>query len=379
MSCFQCAGFPFQMCSENTSATSPSEIAGQEETQDNMPLVVKEFHVQLHSAELSRSFAKVGWMDPYAIVVLGDDAQESGRTQTAKGAHKKPVWESDLTVATGSMPDSVTVAVWDKNTFHKDVFCGSTTVPCAPDMGVLEKRDFILTKKDKPTGQIKITLRVVLDESSGRSQGSPDEMLVSKPSSGCLEFDSLAAWARLPSGTALAMKQGENWAAQGTGDNDEAEHKASEKKSSAPIKEGLAGPLIGKWKCVDTWGLDEFLKAQKRSYFERKMASSAKWPDWEFKVEGSEGGDKVIFMNNTMIGLLTEDIFFDKEYEYVDGQKNAWKVAATWMATDAGGTLIMERTGSVCTTKEERVVNGDKLTFTLTSGGVSWGRSFERD
>jgi len=372
---------------EEAEETESSEDAGAQAT-DETSRDIKSFDIKLHSAELSRSFAKIGWMAPYAIVVLGDSRVEAGRTPAAKHAHKKPVWNSDLHINVKHVPDSITIAVWDKNNFHRDVFCGSTTVPCAQDMGTLSQKTFTLTKKDKPTGSIKLTISVQFEDSS-------DAVIASKSGLGP-ELDVISSWADTSGaahGAAISFRQGEDWAAQGCkahGEPPSAEEHEGEKEggadvpataevpTSTPTAAGTpCAPLLGKWKCVDTWGLDDFLKAQKRSFFERKTAGAARWPDWEFKLSG----DKVIFLNSTMIGLLTEEIPLGEEYENVDGQKNVWSVMATWTPAGAsGGSLVQDRKGrkELGEVREERTVAGDKLEFKLTKEGTSWGRSFVR-
>ncbi|CAK0846903.1 unnamed protein product [Prorocentrum cordatum] len=87
--------------------------------------------------------------------------------------------------------------------------------------------------------------------------------------------------------------------------------------------------------------MENFLKAQKRSWAERKLAMSARWPDWEFKKEGEE----IVFLNFTQMGLLTERIVIGREYDSIDGQKNQWKVNASWSPTETGGCLLQERAG----------------------------------
>eukprot|EP00931_Biecheleriopsis_adriatica_P078274 TRINITY_DN51731_c0_g1_i1.p1 TRINITY_DN51731_c0_g1~~TRINITY_DN51731_c0_g1_i1.p1 ORF type:complete len:224 (+),score=40.45 TRINITY_DN51731_c0_g1_i1:44-715(+) len=138
-------------------------------------------------------------------------------------------------------------------------------------------------------------------------------------------------------------------------------------------------PILGSWKCIDTWGMDEFLKATGVSYVERKLAAGAKWPRWEFQeVQG--GGLLFINHTNNVLGDLREEISFKKDYISIDGRKNELKCSATWTKESSGSYLRTSRTGSIGTWKEERCVVGDKLKFTLThSSGVSWGRSFIRD
>merc|ERR1712238_350344 len=87
--------------------------------------------------------------------------------------------------------------------------------------------------------------------------------------------------------------------------------------------------LCTSWTCVATTGLEEFLKHSGVGVFQRKLAMAARWPAWEFTVhEGS-----VHFLNHSAMGDL----------------------------------------------HEERNVEGDTLTFSLTSSdGATWGRVFTR-
>lgn len=331
-------------------------------------LQVKELSVKLHSAELIRSFSKFGRMDPmdpYVVVWL-EGQEELHRTAPAKGTHKKPAWDAQFTIPCSEKAlDRFTVAVWDKNKFHRDVFCGSATVPCGE---TAESVDYTLKKKDKPTGQIRISIRVVREEQPSPSPVSsivPDRAPEDAP---------LVQPALVPSGNA-GGKEEQIVEREPTPPAEPDVPVAPEApQSEEPLEVERPQALLGKWRCVDTFGLEEFLKAQKVSFFERKIALGAKWPDWEFKADG----DKITFLNNTMVGLLTEQISFGCEYDSVDGQKNAWKVNASWIPSDTGGCLLQERSGEKGQFKEERTVNGDKMEFLLTRDGMSWGRKFVR-
>merc|ERR1711937_660232 len=75
--------------------------------------------------------------------------------------------------------------------------------------------------------------------------------------------------------------------------------------------------LVGKWKCVHTWGMEEFLKASGVDMWSRKFALAAKWPSWEFHQKDGA----ILFINHTAIGDLKEEIDFDKPYNFIDGKK----------------------------------------------------------
>merc|ERR1712048_1549044 len=65
--------------------------------------------------------------------------------------------------------------------------------------------------------------------------------------------------------------------------------------------------LQGKWTCVATFGLDEFLKAMNIGWIQRTAASKAPWPTWVFM----QNDDHVAFINQSAMGDLREDIIVD--------------------------------------------------------------------
>jgi hypothetical protein len=309
--------------------------------------------VALRGADLLRSFSKLGRldpMDPYAVVEFG--GKEVHRTAPSRGAHKKPAWDADFTVACGDGAQPFSVHVWDKNRFHRDVLCGTADVPCSGTAGVI---DFTLLKKGRPSGNVRLSVSEVLEEAPPAvAPVAPAPTLAPSAGDRAADQEERPPEAERPAPEAAAPEQA-------------APDQVA--PAAAPCLE-----LLGKWTCVDTWGMEDFLKAQKRSFFERKIALSARWPEWEFKKEGEE----IVFLNLTQMGLLTERIVIGREYESVDGQKNQWKVNALWAPAEAGGCLVQERAGAQGSFKEERTVNGDKLDFVLTRDGTSWGRSFVR-
>ncbi|CAJ1461950.1 unnamed protein product [Effrenium voratum] len=134
--------------------------------------------------------------------------------------------------------------------------------------------------------------------------------------------------------------------------------------------DGDVEPLLGSWLCMDTWGLEEFLKANNVNLIQRKLALSAKWPSWDF--ERTAGGLR--FVNRTMLGDLVEEVCFDREYENRDGQGNLLKCRAEWLPQKRGGCLRTSRKGDIGSWVEERSVSDDKLSFKLThSNGAKWG------
>jgi len=138
--------------------------------------------------------------------------------------------------------------------------------------------------------------------------------------------------------------------------------------------------IQGKWKCVETWGMDEFLKSMGIGKLQRMAAAKAPWPSWQF----TQDGDQITFTNKTAMGDIRETFVADgSEYTMVDGYKRNILSQATWQV-DA---LVITRSGPEGRSLEERKVTGDKLFFRLAklnengeevSGAPQWGRVFER-
>lgn len=132
----------------------------------------------------------------------------------------------------------------------------------------------------------------------------------------------------------------------------------------------------GHWKCVDTWGLDDFLKANGIGAAQRMLARNSRWPSWIFEQDG----DHIIFVNKSQLGELREDFFVGgPSYMITDG----WKQVVTCRAWWEDRVLVIERDLPQGRVREERRLDGDRLMFTLRSAndgpdGVSWGRAFKR-
>jgi len=367
------------------------------------------FSIELHGAHLSRSFAKIGWMDPYAVIAV--DSNEVARTRPDAWAHRDPKWEASFSWTSQGVPGSVTVSIWDKNRFHKDVLCGAVTVPCDVEMGHLERREFTLTKRDRPTGTVRLSLR---------AEGSCFPVRVRSRTLSGMEFDNMVNWSLNDCDTphsarsvhsAFCLREAENAApiaeadpvessceseAHGSMDSEAstatchtiirpralAESKTSATPESAiqpvlqPDSDQGVRALVGSWKCVATNGLDEFLKATGVGVFQRKIAKAAKWPRWEYNMNG----ESLVFVNHSAIGDLREDLLIGEEYAWRDGHGNAMTCIAEWRSSAMGGTLMISRSGPLGSYTEERRVTGDRLDFTLTHGsGAAWGRSFVRE
>lgn len=336
-------------------ADNPAKVEVKEFVSEKQDM--RNFTMILHGAHLNRSFAKVGWMDPYALVIV--DGKEVERTQPHKGAHKEPHWDVAHTWKAAEVPESIKVAIWDKNNFHRDVFCGSVTVPCSIDMGSQAERDFTLTKRDQPTGLLTITLKV---ENADGQDTTEENALERVPTGLGMELDGLVEFSTSRSRTTAMVQLREHDVAghEDDGDQDKVVKRPSKKMDDSGGQ--VAGPLIGSWKCVETHGLDDFLKATGVGVFQRKIANAAKWPGWEFKVVDG----KLIFINHSALGDLLETIVLGEEYDWKDGRDNAFKCMATWTNNDNGGVLLMKRTGGVGNYQEERTVTGNSLKFTLT-------------
>merc|ERR1712032_992242 len=91
-----------------------------------------------------------------------DQALEILRTSPAQGSHLTPWWMTENIKQLEDIPDDIQVEVWDKNRFHKDVFCGSTTIPCSSEMGCLHEQNFALEKRSRSSGSICLSLKVLL-------------------------------------------------------------------------------------------------------------------------------------------------------------------------------------------------------------------------
>jgi len=331
----------------------------------------EEFHLELHSATLKRSFAKVGWMSPYAVILVNDEEVE--RSAAAKREDKHPHWDCGHDFRTKELPEAITIAVWDKNQFHRDVFCGEVTIPCSADMGYLEKKDLTLSKKGKSTGTISITMK------GKDAEAVHPELPRSQSLVGC-EMDDVILWNTQSSKRPLSLTENENLGHLHNQDEDDELHELDTEQKIKPALASDAHSLVGSWKCVDTWGLNDFLKASGVGMFQRKIANAARWPAWDY----NEKGDVMVFTNHSAIGDLVEEFPLENEYSWKDGHGNLMTCKAKWTATDDGGTLTTTRSGTVGYNgpigyKEERCIVGNTLTFSLTSDtGVRWGRKFER-
>lgn len=357
-----------------------------------------ELVLEIKGAKLSRSFAKIGWMSPYAIVTVG--GKEAMRTSPARGAHKDPMWGAVFSMP--EAPQKLSISVWDQSDFHRDSFCGSATIPCSEDMGRLEM-DFQLTKRGRPTGTLGAVFVVMTGlkprtTQKSHSVGTEMDVMISYVNSRrSKSWDSPSTSGTTMGSTApLSLQQGRpslNLAdsfPEAEDDDDDGEARGSvvlnlPATDVSPTRDAAvelsaiasAGQVLsGPWTCVATEGLESFLKSTGVGVIQRKFALSARWPSWNFSV--SE--DRIIFINHTAIGMLQEEIPLGRDYTSIDGSKSTIASHATWTPTADGGILSIDRSGPPGIYKEVRTVKGNSLEFVLTNKAVGnyWGRSFVR-
>mmetsp|Transcript_95500 Transcript_95500/g.270088 ORF Transcript_95500/g.270088 Transcript_95500/m.270088 type:complete len:426 (+) Transcript_95500:77-1354(+) len=335
--------------------------------------------IVLHCAKLVRSFAKIGTMDPYAVIHA--DGKEIFRTPAHTGAHKSPVWE--VSMAPSEIPESITISVWDKNNFHRDVFCGSVDLPCPTAEGTLTRQEFQIEKRDRPTGTLTLSMsfaeggQVMALRTEASIGGEFDDVIDSIVDTDVATKRSRTITMRSASNLDALVEEDD--LDHNHSDDKEATSAASfplRREPSMPTIGFQAGALVGTWKCVATQGLEEFMIATGVGMFQRTIALKARWPEWEFAARGRD----IVFVNHSAIGALREEINLHEEYQWKDGKNNQWTCVANWANSETGGTLRITRNGSMGEYTEERVVGGDNLTFVLKNPkvGVSWGRSFVR-
>jgi len=141
--------------------------------------------------------------------------------------------------------------------------------------------------------------------------------------------------------------------------------------------EGAERPPLdfnGCWKCVDTFGLDQFLQKMKVGRLQRMAANKAPWPTWEF----NQAGNMFRFVNHSAMGDIVEEFEVGgNEYTFTDLKQNVQVCKAYW----ENGVLKIDKVipGQGSST-ESRVIENDKLKFSIYVPNVdfTWGRTFER-
>lgn len=134
----------------------------------------------------------------------------------------------------------------------------------------------------------------------------------------------------------------------------------------------------GHWVCSDTWGLDEFLAANRASTVQRFVATKkASWPSWHFEQQGGH----FIFTNHSMLGDVKEEFDVDgAAYVTVDGMNQKLDCKAYWEED----VLVIDRSGPQGVFRERRLIDENgMLHFKLTGlsaphRDISWGRTFQR-
>mmetsp|Transcript_51965 Transcript_51965/g.121679 ORF Transcript_51965/g.121679 Transcript_51965/m.121679 type:complete len:404 (-) Transcript_51965:81-1292(-) len=350
---------------------SPSRSLKETEAiEEDLRLKVKSCEVQVHSAQLVRSFAKIGHMHIYAIVSGGE--KEVLRTAASRG-NKTPSWEEKVVLS--EVPEMLDIALWDKNEFHRDVLCGRVSIPCSADM-LFDEQDFLVEKKGQPTGNVCISIKVEFDMAEtpappARSVGAEFDNVITA----CADNSNQRKSKRTKTVLALSNLIIDD-EADGEEQDEEKKPPALDRVTSSPSHGFKAHAMVGTWECVGTHGLEEFMIKSGVGTFQRKIAKAAKWPMWEFAANG----ELLLFNNHSAIGILKEEIKIGPEYKWTDGKGNDWKCVAKWMQTKSGGELHIARQGSLGSYEERRVVDGSKLEFTLSNPQyeASWGRSFVR-
>eukprot|EP00931_Biecheleriopsis_adriatica_P100924 TRINITY_DN7615_c0_g1_i1.p1 TRINITY_DN7615_c0_g1~~TRINITY_DN7615_c0_g1_i1.p1 ORF type:complete len:141 (+),score=22.02 TRINITY_DN7615_c0_g1_i1:56-478(+) len=132
-----------------------------------------EWTLHLHGAKLSRSFAKFGWMNVYAQVLI--DGQRVCRTPKARWAHKKPRWDFRVQVVPKEA-FAISIVVMSSNPLGKDVLCGAVSIQCSDDMLELTGEHFKLNKFSECTGSVHISLLQRPRMEAARQEGLSQKM-----------------------------------------------------------------------------------------------------------------------------------------------------------------------------------------------------------
>lgn len=342
--------------------------------------------VQLHGAELARSFAKVGPMAPYAVVSVDD--VEVFRTPIARGGNRTPTWNAVGILRTETVPSILVVSVRSKNRLGRDVLCGKASL--SQDVFFSDLSQVRLWKQGENTGTLRLKLslptrplqRTAEVERTPRSMRSITSIASSHLVRWVAEAASLAS---SPSCRSVLKDEDDGpptlLSTRSRGSATPKASSAGHSPSSVEVETldrelALYEPLLGSWTCVATEGLDEFLKTTGISAIQRKLAAAAKWPSWDFGLQDGH----LVYINHSAMGQLVEEIPLDgSAYQHKDGRGNLMTSTATWERTEDGGVLMHSRQGIHGTHKEERRVKGETLEFVLTNNaGVSWGRTFKR-
>lgn len=161
----------------------------------------------------------------------------------------------------------------------------------------------------------------------------------------------------------------------------------SQKALSQSFTSNSLGPSLkfkpifnGSWTCIDTWGLDDFLKASGIGWLQRTAAVKAPWPSWEF-IQPDDDPDLILFTNRSGFGVVEENMRVDgPEYTAIDAKKQKVVSKAYWQ----DDLFLIDRAGPQGKWLEKRSIDNDgKLQFTFVPldehlSAAQWGRVFIR-
>eukprot|EP00931_Biecheleriopsis_adriatica_P038226 TRINITY_DN21918_c0_g1_i1.p1 TRINITY_DN21918_c0_g1~~TRINITY_DN21918_c0_g1_i1.p1 ORF type:complete len:341 (-),score=44.72 TRINITY_DN21918_c0_g1_i1:73-1095(-) len=313
-------------------------------------------------AKLSRSFAKFGWMNVYAQVLI--DGEQVCRTATARWAHKKPKWDFCAQIVPKEAC-AITIVVRTRNPLGKDVLCGAVSIPCSDDMLELTGEHFKLRKESECTGAVHISLLQRPRVQAARRKGLSQKMGQVAP------FDSV-----VPSEKPRAVCKGGD-------DRSPASDKTTRPSEPGMDEERLdklqscVHPLSGSWRCVDSEGLDDFLKAAGGGFLERSLFLNAGRLIWKFSV----GSDWINYIAHTATGIIGESVPLDGSsfvQEYCRG--SLFECRASWENSEYGGVLTIRRQGSAGSYVEVCRVHGNNLSYVLSiDPECSWSCTFRRE
>jgi len=131
--------------------------------------------------------------------------------------------------------------------------------------------------------------------------------------------------------------------------------------------------FAGQWTCIDTFGLQDFLKQERVSKLQRMAAARSAWPSWEFEQQG----DSIKFVSRAALGNLVEEFTVDgPEYATTD----LWRQKIVSRASWSFSTLVTERETPQGRYREERYIDDNGfLQFRFRKQvGHEWGRTFKR-
>merc|ERR1712087_573696 len=105
------------------------------------------------------------------------EVSELFRTETNKGGHKRPIWNTcEMTYE--RIPLSMELQVWDQNNYHKDVWCGTATITSIASQGAVEKQEYVLVKRkhdrDEETGKIYVSMKLGYQQQGSLSATNGD-------------------------------------------------------------------------------------------------------------------------------------------------------------------------------------------------------------